>query len=237
MFYVRDAIAHSLGEWAENVTVGSVFLRLALALVFGAIIGSERSTKRHAAGLRTFILAMFAGTTAMLIDSVMENNLYLISAGVVVGVAIMATNTTIFSSRSQIKGITTSVALWVCAIIGLTIGAGLYVISLISFALLVLSLTLFPTFELYMKNRSNHFEVHLELKNASYLTNFIDTIRKLGLRIDDIESNPAYLNSGLSVYSISISIYSNELKKYKTHEEIIEALKSLEYVNHIEEMT
>ena len=159
-----------------------------------------------------------------------------ITLGVVIGVAIMATNTTVFSSRSQIKGITTSVALWVCAIIGLTLGAGLYVISLISFISLILSLTLFPTFEQYMKNRSNYFEVHLELKNASFLQDFIQTGRKLGLRIDDIESNPAYLNSGLSVYTISISIISKELKKYKTHSEIIEALNSLEYVSHIEEM-
>ena len=54
--------------------------------------------------------------------------------------------------------------------------------------------------------------------------------------IDDIESNPAYINSGLSVYTIAISISSAELKKYKTHSEIIEALKTLSYVYHIEEM-
>jgi len=56
------------------------------------------------------------------------------------------------------------------------------------------------------------------------------------LTIDDIESNPAYVNSGLSVYSVAISISSAELKKYKTHSEIIEALKTLSYVYHIEEM-
>jgi putative Mg2+ transporter-C (MgtC) family protein len=69
-----------------------------------------------------------------------------------------------------------------------------------------------------------------------YLQDFTSTIRKLGLTIDDIELNPAYVNSGLSVYSIAISISSKELKKYKTHEEIIEALKTLEYIYHIEEM-
>ena len=62
------------------------------------------------------------------------------------------------------------------------------------------------------------------------------TIRKLGLRVDDIEANPAYLNSGLSVYSVSVTIASQELKKYKTHSEIIEAIGTLEYVYYIEEM-
>ena len=36
------------------------------------------------------------------------------------------------------------------------------------------------------------------------------TIRELGMVIDDIETNPAYVNSGLSVYSIAISIRSAE---------------------------
>lgn len=86
------------------------------------------------------------------------------------------------------------------------------------------------------KNRSNHFEIHLELKNIEYLRDFVTVSRRLGLRIDDIESNPAYVGSGLSVYTITVTICSSELKKYKTHHEIIEALKSLDYIYHLEEL-
>ena len=67
-------------------------------------------------------------------------------------------------------------------------------------------------------------------------SDFVATIRALGIRIDDIESNPAYLGSGLSVFSVSFTVTSPELKKYKKHEEIIEALRSLEYVYFVEEM-
>ena len=56
------------------------------------------------------------------------------------------------------------------------------------------------------------------------------------MKIDDIEVNSAYVNSGLSVFSIAISISNQELKKYKTHTEIIEALQSLDYIYHIEEI-
>ena len=38
------------------------------------------------------------------------------------------------------------------------------------------------------------------------------------------------------MYSVSLTICSQELKKYKTHVEIIEALSSLDYIYHIEEM-
>ena len=41
---------------------------------------------------------------------------------------------------------------------------------------------------------------------------------------------------GLSVFSVSFTITSPELKQYKKHAEIIEALQSLEYVHYIEEM-
>ena len=108
--------------------------------------------------------------------------------------------------------------------------------TITAFPVLLICLLIFPALERCLKNRSNHFEVHLELKSSSCLKNFVSTIRGPGLRTDDIEKNPAYENSGLSVYSVAISISSEELKNYKTHEEIIEALRSLDYIYHIEEM-
>ena len=89
--------------------------------------------------------------------------------------------------------------------------------------------------EIYLKNRSNHFEIHLELKNKTDLPVFLDVTRKLGIRVDDMEMNPAYLNSGVAAYSVSLTIISNTLKKYKTHEQIIEALKKLDCIILIEE--
>lgn len=234
-----DPIANLLGNGFNN-SVWSIVCRIVIAILMGAIIGCERSNKRHAAGLRTFILVTLAATVGMMLDNYcgekFGGTLYLISGAIVVGVAIISSNTTLYTSRSQIKGLTTSVGLWACAIIGLALGAELYTITIIMFVALLLSLSLFPVFETFLKNRSNHFEVHLELKSASYLKDFVTTIRELGLKIDDIEANPAYVNSGLSVYSVSISITSAELKKYKTHSEIIEALKSLDYIYYIEEM-
>lgn len=235
-----DPIAKLLGEWSQTISIGSIFLRIALAVILSSVIGWERSNKRHAAGLRTFILLTLASAVAMMIDQFLTDltgaSMYIIAASTIVASAIISGNTTLYTSRNQIKGLTTSVGLWGCGILGLTIGIGFYTVAIIFFFALEFSLAVFPKLEIYLKNRSNHFEIHLELKNASFLKDFVTTIRELGLKIDDIESNPAYVNSGLSVYSISISISSSELKKYKTHSEIIEALKTLEYVYYIEEM-
>ena len=236
---VLDPIASFLDPWSLSINIWSILFRLFLSVILSAIIGCERSSKRHSAGLRTFILVSLASTVAMMLDEfimVETVKLPLVSAATVVASAIISVNSILFSSRNQIKGLTTSVGLWACGIIGLTAGAGYYTVTVISFFALLCSLSFFPAFETYLKNRSNHFEVHLELVNSTYLQNFVTTIRRLGLMIDDIESNPAYVNSGLSVYSVAITISSAELKKYKTHKEIIEALRTLEYVYHIEEM-
>ncbi len=233
-----DPIAIILGEWSQQLNIYSILFRIISSVCLAAVIGCERSSKRHSAGLRTFILISLVATMIMLMDIQIaaDTGLYLLSCAGIIGVAIISVNSLLVSSRSQIKGLTTAAGLWESAMIGFSIGAGYYTISLIAFAVLLCSLSVFPTLERYLKNRSNHFEIHLELNNSGYLNNFVTTIRRLGLRIDDIEANPAYANSGLSVYSIALSIQSSELKKYKTHTEIIEALRSLDYIYHIEEM-
>ncbi len=235
-----DPLAILLGEWSIGLNNASVILRLAASLLLSAILGWERSSKRHSAGFRTFIVVTLSGTMVMILDiyieTVFHSHLFLLSAAAIVSTARIATRTLFFSSRNQIMGLTTSVALWASCIIGMALGAGLYTITLGAFLILLFCLSHLPLLEFYLKNRSNHFEIHLELKNSLNLQNFVTTIRKLGLRIDAIEMNPAYANSGLSVYSIAISISSNELKQYKTHKEIIEALRTLDYVYHIEEI-
>lgn len=237
---IIDPIAKLLGEWSGELGAASIFLRLAISMTFAAIIGCERASKRHSAGLRTFIVVFLAATTATMIDIFLTETyglvISMISAATVIAVAIISSNSILFSSKNQIKGLTTSAGLWASGILGMSVGAGFYTVSIIGFISLMFCLSLFPKFEIYLKNRSNHFEVHLELVSKTYLQDFVTTIRKLGLRIDDIEANPAYLSSGLAVYSVSVTIISGELKKYKTHKEIIEALGTLDYVYYIEEM-
>ena len=235
-----DPLANLLGEWSVGVGTAAVLFRIFLSLVLSAIVGWERSSKRHSAGLRTFMLVSLAGTLVMIIDQYIArqnpSHIFIVSGAAVIAISVISINSILFSSRNQIKGLTTSVGLWTWSLIGLLIGAGYYTIALVAFATLFIELMWFPSMERYLKNRSNHFEIHLELKNSTFLQDFVTTIRKLGLTIDDIELNPAYSGSGLSVYSVAISISSAELKKYKTHVEIIEALRTLEYVYHIEEI-
>ena len=64
----QDVIAGLLGPWSAELGLGAILLRAALSVLFSAVIGCERSSKRHSAGLRTFILVSITGTAAMLTD-------------------------------------------------------------------------------------------------------------------------------------------------------------------------
>ena len=65
---IEDPIAGLLGAWSAGLNLGSALLRIALIVALAASIGCERSSKRHSAGLRTFVLAAFSATVSMLLD-------------------------------------------------------------------------------------------------------------------------------------------------------------------------
>ena len=237
---IIDPLAIAMGEWSSSITLGSIFFRLGVTFIFSIIIGCERSSKRHSAGLRTFMILYLATTISGMLDMFLFESFgfsfAVISALSVVACAILSLKSVFLSSKNQIRGLTTSFTLWESGLVGIAVGFGFYTIALVGFIISLCSLSAFPALERYLKNRSNHFEIYLELTNQNCLKEFVSIIRKLGLKIDDIEFNSAYENSGLSVYSISLTVISKELKKYKTHKEIIEAISSLDYVQHIEEM-
>lgn len=237
---MNDIIADFLGDWCKGFNAGGIVLKLVAALLLSAIVGCERATKRHAAGVRTFMLVAVVSALAGAIDK------YLITvAGAefsfaigasVIAIAILSSNTILYSSKSRLKGLTTSVALWGMSIISVLIGLDLYFAALVSFAAFMACVFFFTRVETAFKKRSDHFEIHLELKEKTSLRDFISAVRALGLKIDDVELNTAYLNSGLYVYTVALSVESGEFKKRASHDDVIAAIFSLDYVNYAEEL-
>ena len=70
-----DPIADLLFGPVNRLGVLEILLRLGLSIFLSAIIGFERSGKRHAAGLRTFIIVSLGGTVATVFDIYMITSL------------------------------------------------------------------------------------------------------------------------------------------------------------------
>lgn len=115
-------------------------LSLGLAIVFGAIVGLEREMAHKPAGLRTHMLVSLGSCLFTIISLEFSVDPARIASGVVAGIGFIGAGA-IIAEPDKVVGITTAASLWVTAAIGLTIGAGNYVLATIAtlLAFLVLS--------------------------------------------------------------------------------------------------
>ena len=105
-------------EFLQSPCEVAVVIRLALAALFGALIGWERIARHHNAGIRTFALVSLGSAVAAAL------NIYLalmpelkadasrISAQVVSGIGFLGAGTILVTGRKQIKGLSTAASLW-----------------------------------------------------------------------------------------------------------------------------
>lgn len=239
---IVDPIVKWIGEngrWLSEITIGSVVIRLLMAMLCAGIIGAERAIKRHAAGLRTYILVCVSSCMVMLADAFLvetfaSGDAARFGAQVISGIGFLGAGTILVTSRSQVKGLTTAAGLWGCACLGLTIGAGFYTAAILGFCLIGIAIFFMPKFEMILTRKTGCYELHVEFEKRENLKDFVALIREKGLSIISVEHNPAYSNTGLSVYTIMIAV--RKAKKYKNHDALINEIRELPYVEFVEEI-
>lgn len=118
------------------ITLSTILLRLGVALLLGALVGLERESNEHAAGLRTNALvslgcAMFTiisgyGFSDLLNSNHVQLDPTRIASYVVAGIGFLGAGA-IFrqQEKEKVKGLTTAAAIWVVAAIGMACGAGM----------------------------------------------------------------------------------------------------------------
>jgi putative Mg2+ transporter-C (MgtC) family protein len=102
-------------------------LRVAVALVFGAIIGFERQWRQRMAGLRTNALVATGSCLFVLMTPLVGPgaNPLQIAAYVVSGIGFLAGGV-IFKERLSVTGLNTAATLWCTAAIGCLVGFGFF---------------------------------------------------------------------------------------------------------------
>ena len=147
-----DWLMRAGGVELRSQGLGSVALRLGLAMVFGGILGFERERQDRPAGLRTHILIAIASAIFALValeflalptaeeERLRIDPIRLIEA-VTSGVAFLAAGS-IIVARGHVKGVTTGAGMWLAGAIGLACGLGYFQIAGLGtgFALVVLTL-------------------------------------------------------------------------------------------------
>ena len=73
---------------------------------------------------------------------------------VINGIGFLGAGTILVTGRQQVKGLTTAAGLWASACTGLAVGAGFYECVLIAFAMIFLSIRLFPIVDAYIQENA-----------------------------------------------------------------------------------
>lgn len=118
-------------------------IKIVLAFVLSGIVGLEREVSLKPAGLRTHSLVGLGSSllTILSIEAFPGSDPARVAAAVIVGVGFIGAGT-ILKTEERIIGLTTAATLWITAAIGVTVGAGFYLLAVITTALTYLSLKL-----------------------------------------------------------------------------------------------
>ena len=233
-----DPLANLLGDWSVGINIWSIILRVVLAILIGGLIGSERAIKHHVAGLRTYTLVCLGSCIAMMTNQFVSSSsdLSRLGAGVITGIGFLGAGSIMVNSRNRVRGLTTAAALWTSGAVGLAIGIGFYTLALASAIIIIIVLLLLPKFEGKLQKRSKSIFIHIELLSRPDLRSFLDYVRARNIQVLSISYDPAYANSGLSVYSIALNLAQGDNGKKIKHDDLISDLSALDYVNFVELM-
>jgi len=139
----------------SEISQGQIILRVLVSAALGAIVGIERERQDQPAGLRTHMLLVIGATLAMVL-SVNLGFLFArpgtpadparLAAQVISGIGFLGAGA-ILRYGFTVKGLTTAASLWTMAIVGMTVGAGYYLIGVFATALMLIVLTILNIIE------------------------------------------------------------------------------------------
>ena len=181
----------------EGMNLWSAVVRIVLATVIGGCIGVDRGRHGRVAGTRTHILVCLGAAVTTLVGFYTAEHLGFandplrMGAQVISGVGFLGVGTIVIRNQSQVKGLTTAAGLWTTACIGLAIGAGFYLVALLAFLAVMLTITVLSRLEL----RAHHGDTgayYIELEDLHQAKEFYAS---MGPQISSIDLVPA--RSGL----------------------------------------
>ena len=119
-----------------------IFLRLVFSVIAGGLIGLEREVVHKPAGIRTHMLVALGSALFVLVTiETLPNEVARIIAGIATGVGFLGAGT-IFKAKNEVHGLTTAASIWTVAAVGLAIGLGYYLMTIIAVILILVILNL-----------------------------------------------------------------------------------------------
>lgn len=225
-----------VNEVLSEINIISVIVRLTMAVIFGGIIGVNRTKKGRPAGLRTYMLVCM-GATLVALTNIYTADIYgsdptRLSAQVISGIGFLGASSIIVTRHHQIIGLTTAAGLWVSVCVGLAIGIGFYEGVIVAFVFVFLIMSVINETDSLMTSKSRIMEIYVEFDKSKYLSDFLSYITSNGIKINHVDMVKARDESINGV----ACIIEMKLPKKVEHIQVIDQLKSESGLTFIKEV-
>jgi len=220
----------------RELTLFSVVVRCLAAVLLGGVIGLERGLKNRAAGFRTYMLVCL-GSCIVMVTNQYIHQIYgtgdpvRMGAQVISGIGFLGAGTIIVTSRSQIKGLTTAAGLWASACIGLALGIGFYEVAAVGGVCILLVLTIFHSWENYMRRNTAVLTVYIELNPGIPLGQFLREVRDAEIDLSNVQLQTEPTAEGDVGFLATV-----KRKKKEDKLTILTAIRALPSVQFLEEL-
>jgi putative Mg2+ transporter-C (MgtC) family protein len=184
---------------APELELWEGLLRLGLAAVLAGAIGIERELREQEAGLRTHMLVCVGATMFMLVgvygwsDYELGNDIGVVvdpsrvASYVVSGIGFLGAGA-IIRHGINVRGLTTAASLWVVAAIGVSVGAGMYVLSIATTALVILALWPLAQVKRLLEGKSDESRrLAVTLAKDASVASALATIEASGFAMESVE--------------------------------------------------
>ena len=206
-----------------NMITYEFVLRLFVAAMLGGVIGLEREYRAKEAGFRThFLVALGSGLFMILsqfgFDDVLGHYEQVsldpsrIASQVVTGIGFIGAGTIIFQ-KHVVRGLTTAAGLWVTSAIGMTAGAGMYVLSIATTVLVLLCLE--ALYFILQHFGTRNITVTFSTPKEENIQPVLQRLRDKEITIDSYEMTRKDTSSGH--YFVVTMEMKFKRKRYKNH--------------------
>ncbi len=221
----------------REVTPQAVVLRILAAILIGGLIGLERGLKNRPAGFRTYMLVCVGACLIMLTNQYIyqctgAGDPMRLGAQVVSGIGFLGAGTIVVTRHNQIKGLTTAAGLWASAGVGLALGIGFYEAAVTASLGIYMILTILQRLDSRVHKKIRVLELYVELQSTVSVSNFLQSIRELGLKLENVQFEP---DGGFEANTRAVLV-TLKAQKATDHKMLRAKIRQIEGVVHLEEL-
>lgn len=193
-----------------------ITIELMCAALFSGLIGYERESNGHAAGLRTHILVSIGACLIMIVSidapgfsSSLSRDPARLAAQVVSGIGFLGAGT-IIQNGTNIKGLTTAATIWLCGGIGLACGSGYFSGAIVATIVSLITLTVLVKLEIKLSKQSPRIMMIVG-SDTTALKDIMELSNTFEVDIRDIRSSIVKEKNGITTCHLTILISKHSI--------------------------